>query len=73
MTSAIKERRRTDLVGRIARATYPQRKAALEWFVALPCTLLGHKWHEVPRSLRGNQERMRFQCKRCSLMGGFSN
>lgn len=45
-----------------------------ERFTLLPCRLLGHRWVEVPRSFRGRKgEKMRFQCSRCNMMGGFTN
>lgn len=49
-------------------------KAAIaEFFDAFPCNLIGHRWREVPRSFRGRQTTMRFQCSRCHRIGGFTN
>jgi len=74
---AVANRRRRDLVGRVARAIYPAREAAAHALEDLPCRLLGHNWVEIPatlrRSSRNDGSRMRFRCSRCFLVGGFSN
>lgn len=71
------ERRRRDLVGRLARATWPAKQAFDDLTQDLPCRILGHKWVEVPAthmSARARDaHRMRFKCSRCYLTGGFSN
>lgn len=75
--AAVRDRRRHDLAGRVARATYPDREAAAGAMESLPCRLLGHRWVEVPESLRRSARsdgaKMRFRCSRCSLVAGFSN
>ena len=72
-----RDRRRHDLVGRVARAIYPAREAAAHALEDLPCRLLGHHWVEVPqtlrRSSRSDGSKMRFRCSRCFLVGGFTN
>ena len=72
-----RERRRQDLPGRIARATYPVRQALQDFIEGFPCNVVGHRWVEIPESLRRSAKsdgsRMRFQCSRCSIVGGFSN
>ena len=56
--------------------------SALDEFVSefvsgFPCNTIGHKWVEIPKTLRKSQysdgERLRFKCERCSLVGGFSS
>jgi hypothetical protein len=58
--------------------TYPARTAVDGFLGGFPCNLIGHSWVEVPQTFRRSRQdqagdRMRFQCKRCSLLGGFSN
>jgi hypothetical protein len=71
------ERRRRDPLSRVARATYPVRKVFDGFLSGFPCNITGHKWLEVPetlrRSARSDGSRMRFQCHRCGIVGGFSN
>lgn len=74
------ERRRRDLAGRVARATFPIRSGIdelLDGLGDLSCRIIGHAWKEVPAShlsARAREaHRMRFRCSRCHLMGGFSN
>ena len=74
------DRRRHDVVGRFARATFPVRSGVDEFLDGLgdlPCRVLGHRWKEVPASHLSararDAHRMRFRCARCHLMGGFSN
>jgi hypothetical protein len=75
------DRRRHDIAGRVARATYPIRTGLLESFndlsQELPCRLLGHHWVEVPevlrRSAKSDGRKMRFKCSRCYLTAGFTN
>jgi hypothetical protein len=69
------DRRRRDLRGRVARATYPARQAVGEFILALPCRFVGHRWVEASRSVRRERGRrkMRFKCSRCQLRAGFSN
>jgi hypothetical protein len=61
----------------MARATYPAREALAGAMEDLPCRVLGHAWVEVPESLRRSAKsdgaKMRFRCRRCSLVAGFSN
>lgn len=70
------DRRRTNLAGRIARATYPLRHIPVgEILAEAPCRLIGHDLWEVPLSLRkskGNKDGARklYKCKRCSLVSG---
>jgi len=76
-TTPGRERRRQDLFGRVARATYPAREAAGHVLEELPCRVLGHHWVEVPqtlrRSSRSDGSKLRFRCSRCFLVGGFTN
>ena len=69
-----RERRRRDLVGQVARATYPVRQSVGEFIEGFPCNVIGHYWVEIPRPLRRSKaneaHRMRFRCSRCFLMGG---
>ena len=69
------ERRRRDLSGRVARATYPVRHAIGTLIHALPCTLVGHRWVEASRAVRRERGRrkIRFKCSRCHLPAGFTN
>ncbi len=69
------ERRRRDLRGRVARATYPVRHAVGDFIVSRPCKFVGHRWVEASRGLRRERGRrkMRFKCSRCQLRAGFSN
>jgi hypothetical protein len=68
------ERRRRDLRGRVARATYPVRNAVGEFIGGFPCNVIGHRWIEVPDPGRRKENRkMRFRCSRCSMSAGFSN
>jgi hypothetical protein len=69
------ERRRRDLRGRLARATYPVRHAVGDFIYALPCAFVGHRWVEGSRSLyreRG-RKKIRFKCARCRMHAGFTN
>jgi hypothetical protein len=68
------ERRRRDLRGRVARATYPVRYAVGGFIQGFPCNVIGHRWVEV-RDARGRREgrKMRFKCSRCSMTAGFTN
>jgi hypothetical protein len=69
-----RERRRRDLRGRVARATYPARSAVGEFIEGLPCNVIGHRWVEVPDPQRRQAGRkMRFRCSRCFMTGGFTN
>jgi hypothetical protein len=69
------ERRRRDLKGRVARATWPLFRFA-ECF---PCNVFGHRWQEIPQSQLTPRERasgkMRFHCARagCTMRSGFTN
>lgn len=53
--------------------------AAIQGFIeGFPCNVIGHKWHEVPLSLRVSKfnrdpDRLRFRCQRCGLMSGGTN
>ncbi len=69
------ERRRRDLRGRLARATYPARHAVGEFLYALPCRVVGHRWVESSRSTRRERGRkkIRFKCSRCRIHAGFTN
>jgi len=73
----LQERRRHDLAGRIARATFPIRYSYGEFLDGFPCNIVGHHWVEVPellrRSKRSDGRKMRFKCSRCFLTGGFTN
>jgi hypothetical protein len=68
------ERRRQDLPGRLARATWPTRHALGEFVDGLPCTVIGHKWVEIPRSQRramyADPDPLRFRCSRCRMLAG---
>jgi hypothetical protein len=67
------ERRGQDLPGRLARATYPARRAIGEFVQGLPCNVIGHKWVEIPKAERrayGDPRRMRFRCSRCEMITG---
>ncbi len=68
------DRRRRDLRGRVARATYPVRSAVGGFFDAFPCNFIGHRWVELPDPRRRREGRkMRFRCSRCQMRGGFTN
>jgi len=69
------DRRRRDLRGRVARATYPVRHAVGGFIQSLPCRFVGHRWVEASRTVRRERRRtkMRFKCSRCQLHAGFSN
>ena len=69
------DRRRRDLRGRLARATYPVRHAVGEFVYALPCKFVGHRWVEASRSNRRERgrKRLRFRCVRCRMHAGFTN
>lgn len=80
MQTETADRRRSDLAGRVARATWPARMTWQEFLGDLgdlPCKVLGHHWREVSPTHLGARDRqrgrMRFRCTRCFLMGGFSN
>jgi hypothetical protein len=69
------ERRRRDLRGRVARATYPVRHAVGELIDGLPCTFIGHRWVEASRSqirVRGVRKIL-FKCARCHMHAGFTS
>lgn len=72
-----RERRRQDLRGRLARATFPLRQALDRVLDGFPCNvpLLGHDWVEIPPSLRSARARaegrLEFACSRCSTRAGF--
>ena len=73
-TIIFRERRRRDLRGRVARVTYPARYAIEEFVGGLPCNVIGHRWVEVPDPVRRQAGRkMRFECTRCYMTGGFTN
>ena len=80
-TSHVPERRRRDVVGRIARATFPARfvlrESVSDFIAGFPCNVIGHRWLEVPSSHLSARartaHRMRFKCSRCFLTAGFSN
>lgn len=67
-----RERRKRDLAGRIARATFPVRRSVGEFIGGLPCNVIGHHWVDIPqwRSRVNAGHRMRFRCSRCSMRGG---
>ena len=74
-TLVFHERRRRDLRGRIARATYPMRNAVGGFLDGMPCNVIGHKWVEVAgraRRIQGDK-RMHFKCSRCAAIAGFTN
>lgn len=77
MSTHVQDRRRHDLRGRIARATFPVRYSFGEFIEGLPCNLIGHHFKEVPQSHLSARDRargrMRFRCTRCFLMAGFTN
>ena len=77
MSAEIIDRRRHDLKGRIARATYPIRESFEDFLQGFPCNVIGHHFREVPSSHLSARDRargrMRFKCTRCFLMGGFTN
>jgi hypothetical protein len=65
------ERRRRDLPGRVARATWPARRALGDFVEGLPCTVIGHKWVEIPKAQRraySDPNRLRFRCSRCRML-----
>lgn len=70
-----KERRNRTLSGRAMRMSYPLRKSYDELLGGLPCSVLGHKWTEIPGSLRSARSRtskqMEYQCRVCSAHAGF--
>lgn len=69
-----RERRRRDLAGRVARATFPVRHSVGEFVEGLPCNVIGHHWVEISPLLRRTKvsdgHRLRFKCSRCSMRGG---
>jgi hypothetical protein len=78
-----RERRRTDRTGRVLRASGAGLaiRATRETFDALadgfPCSLIGHRWVEIPPSLRSTKSRatgrVDFGCARCSQRAGFTS
>jgi hypothetical protein len=70
------DRRRRGVVPRLARLTYPARRATGDFFSGFPCTLIGHYWIEIPqkrrRTPRGELYPIRFHCKRCAVMADFT-
>jgi hypothetical protein len=71
----IPERRRGDLRGRLARASYPVRHALGEFVYSLPCQFVGHRWVEASRVARRTRQgrTLRFRCARCRLHAGFTS
>lgn len=73
------ERRRRDLAGRIARATWPARTAALDFAEHFPCNVTGHRWVQIPPTQLTTRERatgrMYFRCGRtgCTIRSAFTN
>lgn len=68
------DRRRRDLRGRVARATYPVRYAVGGFIDSFPCNVIGHRWVELPDPRRRREgRRMRFRCARCQMRAGFTN
>lgn len=74
------DRRRRDILGRLARATWPARESMREFaddLGDLPCQIFGHRWCEVPEALRKSKvndgKKMRFKCSRCYMTAGFKN
>jgi hypothetical protein len=74
-TTYLFERRRRDLRGRVARASYPVRQALGEFASGFPCNVIGHRWIEVRPGFGGvaAQGKMHFKCARCALSAGFTN
>lgn len=71
-----RERRRQDLAGRVTRATFPVRHSVGELVGGFPCSVIGHRWVEMPRPpwrSKKDDHRMHFRCSRCRLMGEFTN
>ena len=69
------ERRRRGFGPRVARLTFPARRAAGDFMAGFPCNFIGHKWVEVPRRRRqpGDGPRViRFACSRCSMPADFT-
>jgi len=69
------ERRRRNLRGRIARATYPVRTAVGGFIDGMPCNVIGHKWVEAggrARRIQGDKK-MHFKCSRCATVATFTN
>jgi hypothetical protein len=68
------ERRRRDLPGRLARATWPARQAIGSFVEGLPCNVIGHRWVEIPKALRRSKlsegRHLRFKCSRCGMVAG---
>jgi len=60
----------------VARLTFPARRAAGEFVAGFPCSFIGHKWVEIPKSRRrkqpGDPSRIRFACSRCSMPADFT-
>jgi hypothetical protein len=69
------ERRRRNLRGRLARATYPVRSAVGEFIDGMPCNVIGHKWVEASGRARRKQgdKKMHFKCSRCATIASFTN
>ena len=74
-TLHLPERRRRDLRGRLARATYPVRHAVVEFVGGLPCNVIGHRWVEVRPAVRraAGGKSLRFNCSRCRMSAGFTS
>jgi hypothetical protein len=80
-TPAFRERRRRDLRGRVARATFPVRRALGEIIDYFPCSVIGHQW--VERKQRGRSalsdvgalpgRKIAFHCSRCRTPAPFTN
>ena len=69
-----RERRRRDLRGRVARATYPARHAIGEFIEGFPCNFIGHRGVEIPDAMRRRDGRkMNFKCSRCYMTATFTN
>ena len=70
------DRRRRGFVPRVARLTFPARRAADDFVVGFPCTLIGHRWVEIPQSRRRkifrDSYKIRFACSRCHKVADFT-
>ena len=67
------ERRRHGFVPRVARLTFPVRRAADDFVAGFPCSFIGHRWVEVPRRRGQPGPRIiRFACGRCSQPADFT-
>ena len=70
------DRRRHGFVPRVARLTFPARRAADDFLAGFPCTLIGHRWVEIPQARRRkvyiDSARIRFECSRCHRNADFT-